>query len=152
VRLIVEKTKRPQPDLTPMIDVVFLLIIFFMVATELKKVDLDRAIRLAEAEHVRTGYDTSASPIVVNVLSGEKPTDAQVRIGGADVSWAELDRMLDVETRLAGLTRDGVSPVRVLIRPDRDAPFVGLQRVMSACAQRKIVAVTIAAEKIDRSQ
>ena len=150
MRMLAIQPERPEVDFTPMIDVVFNLIIFFMVATELKKVDVDQRVRLARAENARTGVEATASPLVINVVPGGAGRDARLMIGGREIGWDEFVRLMEVETRLAGLTREGLSPLRVLIRPDEDAPFAGVQRVMNECARRKIVQVSIAAEKVDR--
>ena len=80
--------EQPSLNLTPMIDVVFLLIIFFMVAT--KFAELERDIELELPEVASASALTSApKQRVVSVQAG-----GQLRLDGEDVSLGMLKRQL----------------------------------------------------------
>ena len=66
--LKVQQDEQPQLNLTPMIDVLFLLIIFFMVATTFG--DLERNMELQVPEVAEAGDSVRpAKPLVINVFA-----------------------------------------------------------------------------------
>jgi len=99
-------------DLTPMIDVVFLLIVFFMATAQfakLTKADIDLPQEQGETER-----STATSSVVVNVsASGELIVD------GDAYSMDRVVAMVRVELNRAG---GDAGQVDLLIRADRSAP------------------------------
>ena len=99
-------------DLTPMIDVVFLLIVFFMATAQfakLTKADIDLPKEQGETER-----STATSSVVVNVsASGELIVD------GDAYSMDRVVAMVQVELNRS---QGDASQVDLLIRADRNAP------------------------------
>jgi len=96
-------------DITAMIDVVFLLIIFFMATAQfarMTRAQLDLPREKGEEERQR-----SAPALVINVLA-----DGSWVVGGRTVSSTTLRSMLAAEVE-----QTGAEAVRVLIRADHRA-------------------------------
>lgn len=106
-----------------MIDVVFLLIIFFLVSSHLAKQENSVALDLPVAD---TGVDSSLQPetIVVNVLRS-----GVWQIGGVDVEDAILPAML---LRRLEATRE---PLRLKIRTDKTVPYKRLEPILRGAAE-----------------
>ncbi len=105
-------------NMTPMIDVVFLLIIFFLVSSHLAKQENSVALELPEAA---SGLDDSVNrdTLVVNVL----PT-GRWQIGGVDV---------DEQAIPAGFRRRIIAsaePIRLKIRTDRNVPYKRIEPLL----------------------
>lgn len=118
-------------NLTPMIDVVFLLLIFFLAATTFAREEVELDLRLPEAS---TGTPGGAGKkLLINVLA-----DGRLSVDGREVSMEALRQKLT-----AAGQRD--RELAVLVRGDRQAQFgVGLQ-VLDACRLAKIQKVDFAA-------
>jgi biopolymer transport protein ExbD len=115
-----EPAKHVSIDMTPMIDMVFLLLIFFLVATTFHQAEREMQIALPEAA---TAGPISATlrEIVVNV-------DAQGRIF---VSRRELD-----PPALQAMIADAVKTnpdQKVAVRGDRQTPYANVVSVLDVC-------------------
>lgn len=106
----------PAFDMTPMIDVTFQLIIFFMLVMDmsssqfqpLKQPSARHAVKLVEPDEV-----------VVSVTA-----DGRLNVFGKTVGDDALEAMLEAHRR----SRRGDFPI--LVRADKSAPFEALQKVM----------------------
>lgn len=110
-------------DMTPMIDVVMLLIIFFMLTSrfgDLRRTEIDLPRQPGEREASRR------EPALIIDLRG----DGRTLVDSREVSITELERLARVG--LAGATVS--EPFEVLIRPDRNAPARHLDAVLSRLA------------------
>jgi biopolymer transport protein ExbD len=110
-------------DLTPMIDVVLQLIIFFMLTSkfgDLRRTEIDLPREPGEREVIRR------EPAMIIDLTG----DGRMLVDSREVSIVELERL--ARTGLASATE--AEPFDVLIRPDRNAPARDLDRVLSRLA------------------
>ncbi len=117
--------EQPTLNLTPMIDIVFLLIIFFMVGT--KFTELERKIELRVPEVADRGALTAAPQRrVVNVYR-----DGAVTLDKTPVTLDELTG------RLAA-ARGQYSDLGVLIRGDAQGEFQLVASVLNACKQAGI--------------
>ena len=123
-------------NMTPMIDVVFLLIIFFLVSSHLAQqetqVELALPISLTSVEP----QATSAPRVTINVLP-----DGQVLLGAAAVAPDELARRLAVERGRAG------ENLEVRIRGDRAVAYRFVEPILLACARSGVWNVTFAVIK-----
>ncbi len=112
--------EEPALNLTSMIDVVFLLLIFFMVATTF--LDPERQVELDLPEAAEAGAaPTTAEEIVVNVLQ-----DGRLSVGGTVVDEQGLRTAL----RQAAATNPDM---QVTIRGDRQTHHENVVKVMNAC-------------------
>ena len=117
--------EQPTLNLTPMIDIVFLLIIFFMVGTKFS--ELERKISLHVPQVSDTGALTDApEKKVINVHRDGRIT---------------LDRQVvtsDQLTRLLAAARHEYQGLGVLIRGDADGPFQKVATALNACRRAGI--------------
>jgi len=107
-------------NLTPMIDVVFLLLIFFMVATTFLDPEREIEIELPGAESATT-LDKELDEIVINVME-----DGSILLSGSAVAADEL-----VWTLKRAARKDPATPVS--IRGDRRVAHEVIVRVLDAC-------------------
>lgn len=118
-------------DLTPMIDVVFLLLIFFLAATTFANDEVELDLRLPAASSGQRGQGDA--PLVVNVFA-----DGRLAVGGREVTFEALKQKLR-----AAADRDPEQAV--LVRGDQQAAFgLGVQ-VLDACRLAKLRKVDFAA-------
>ena len=110
-------------DLTPMIDVVLQLIIFFMLTSkfgDLRRTEIDLPRQPGERETAKR------EPALIIDIAGE----GRFLVDSREVSLVELERL--ARTGIAGATDS--QPFDVLIRPDRNAPARELDAVLSRLA------------------
>ncbi len=117
--------EQPSLNLTPMIDIVFLLIIFFMVGTKFS--ELERKIGLRIPEVTDRGALTAAPDRkVVNVYR-----DGRIELDQQPVGLDLLrDRLADARRQYAELG--------VLVRGDGLGPYQNVAAVLNACKQAGI--------------
>lgn len=113
-------------DLTPMIDVVFLLIIFFMVATSFGD-DQEHDIELELPEVATASAMTSAPKQRVVTVESE----GQIRLDGDAVTLAKLTQ------RLAA-ARSEYPELSVVIRGDAAVQFQHVAASLAACKEAKV--------------
>jgi len=117
--------EQPTLNLTPMIDVVFLLIIFFMVGT--KFTELERKIGLSVPQVTSSGALTDApEKKTVNVYS-----DGTVTLERQPVTVAQLTSRLNA-------ARSEYADLGVLIRGDQTTPHGTMAQVYNACTEAGI--------------
>jgi biopolymer transport protein ExbD len=118
-------------DLTPMIDVVMLLIIFFLVTSQFSR-SIRTPIRLPEQAGSDERRETEGA-IVVDLLA-----DGSLRVEGEEVT-------LDVFAAMVGSEAAGRGKADpVLIRPDRDARAAHLNRLTRRLTEQGVSAYRIA--------
>lgn len=121
-------------DMTPMIDCVFLLLIFFMCAATMSKVDLIPEVQLPVAPKAAVPEDLRGRG-VVNILpvgtvtgTGESVTEERPFLVYGDL----LD---DAGLQKAISARRNEDPeLRVYMRIDRNADFALVRRAIRSCA------------------
>ena len=90
-------------ELTPMIDVVFLLIVFFLVATTFHRLERELSVVVPRSETGESG-EKGPDPIVVNVLE-----DGRLVVEGNALDLPQLEsllvRQVDREPRTKALIR-----------------------------------------------
>ena len=129
--------EQPSLNLTSMMDVVFLLIIFFMVGT--KFTDVDRTIGLTVPE-VNEGGALTAAPEkkVVNVFA-----DGQITLDRQPVTVEQLLAELKAE-------REQYPDLGVLVRGDAGAPFQNVAQVLATCREAGVGELGISVRIADR--
>ncbi len=118
-----EEEPSVEVQLTPLIDCVFLLLIFFLVSSQLKKVEKRLDVKLPDAQVVKT-YKATPDIISVGVTArGNLYVNARpVGAGGL------LDAL-----RAAKAARPGC---RVVLDGDVHAPFRAVVQALDACAMQ----------------
>jgi len=120
-------------NMTPIIDVVFLLIIFFLVSSHLAQQEVQLDLDLPTATTGGPPAMRSPTRVTVNVLA-----DGQVLLGSDPVNVEQLGRRLQYVRRQAG------SDLEVRLRSDRHVPYRHVELVLVSCAQNGIWNVTFA--------
>jgi biopolymer transport protein ExbD len=171
----VDETPEAEIDMTPMIDIVFLLIIFFMVVSDIAALDMeeltlpfaDRATKPAE------NLDPIENPpLTINVPVGksvdkEEFADNTVKISGRAyfigkgdplAGMMRLEEFLKIEAEAAAredppADNPGLrsSKLRVLVRADQDTQFKNVQAVFDACQKNSIYKTVLGANKDEPS-
>ena len=129
--LKVEAPEEPTMNMTPMIDVVLLLVIFFMVGTQFSETESEYDIELPTvsiAQPLTGGPDA----ITVNV-----ERDGSYRLGDRRVSRAELER----ELRAA---RERFARQAVIVRGDGQGLYQHVMTVLDLCRRAQISNVQLA--------
>lgn len=123
-------TAPPDPDMTPMIDMTFQLIAFFMVLLNFGEAEQDARIKLPSSQLAKPPEAALESPLVLQLTS-----DDQVILGGELLSIAELSRPLRAERRFLEL--NGLKPedANVILRADADSRTGVVQEVMQQCQE-----------------
>lgn len=117
--------EQPQLNLTSMIDVVFLLIIFFMVTTTFDQ--MERNIEVAVPEVPQAGAASPPrGPLVVSVFA-----DGRLELDGQMVTLEELTSQLAAARAERG-------DVSVVIRGDAACAFQDVATTLGACREADI--------------
>jgi biopolymer transport protein ExbD len=146
-------TEDITPNLIPMIDIMFLLLLFFMLGADMGQRELED-VTLPKADAVKDTPHTEKEEnrLTINVYhryANEVTCDAyrkrtvcrepghwRVGIRGNDYAdFARLgDRLKQEAVKFPDPAKPSVSARRVMIRADASAPFGLVQRTMNACA------------------
>ena len=133
-----DDTSDVELNLTPMIDVVFNLIVFFMLISDLASKELD-AVTLPRAEKSTPDVPEDDLRVIVNVGKAEGwagSGDVRIRVGGRELTLGALRDLLVRRAEMDRATPLGPSEVPVLIRCDADVRWREVQWVIQACAER----------------
>jgi len=135
-----KRQEEPDLNITPLIDVVFLLLIFFMVSTTFDR-ELELKIQLPEA---------SGETKPVEQKNIEITVDAQGRyfINKQQVVNTQLETLKAALKKTAGDQTD----VPLIISADGQAPHQSVIRVMDVARQLGLVQITFAVQKSASSE
>jgi biopolymer transport protein ExbD len=125
---------RPEMDMTPMIDIVFLLIIFFMTVTQVSKLNKEQL----ELPKLKGSEDQKPSVLTVNVTQ-----DEEIVISGRKLSLDDLIALLNRELRRVG---DNPQMLSIVIRADQRGRSGGVSGVVRVLKRLSILKVRIAVE------
>jgi biopolymer transport protein ExbD len=119
-----KRKEQPTEDfaMTPMIDMVFLLLVFFMCVSSLAQADKKLKLDLPESAESKVPEDLTGRGVVSVDGNG------RVYLGATPV---ELDGLTDA-VRVELARRPGL---RVLVRAERSVAFRDIKRVLKACAE-----------------
>jgi biopolymer transport protein ExbD len=131
---------RAEPNLTPLLDVVFQLITFFMLVINFTRDNFDARIKLPVAGSARPQDDASKlaeERLVLNVDSqGHLIFNGQVLTADQATQKIKLEAQIARANikALKGKVEQGEKlPARVVIRADRDTQFSSLFSLISTC-------------------
>jgi len=127
MRLPINDTEAEGLNLTPLIDVVFLLLIFFLVATHFEQDEKELAIRIPDVYKARP---LSSGPLetVVNINA-----DGEYIVLGKTISEPQLRTMIGA---MANKNPADLSTIQV--RTDMDARVRFAMAVVGMCEERNI--------------
>jgi biopolymer transport protein ExbD len=129
-----------EMDMTPMIDITFQLIIFFLVANDLTRKETEE-LKLPQAVHGTVDEAREKDlRVIINIMKPDNPADPpqipDVKVKGKSYDLQDLTRYM---RSMADLKRENDGPgapsaIYVLIRADRETPWQNVQYVMQVCA------------------
>jgi len=132
VNLRQSRSDEPEVNLTPLIDVVFILLIFFMVSTTFQK-ESQVKIELPQA----TGEPVEDYKELLEIVID---ADGHYFIDQQQVVNTELDTLKRAIQKYLGKQTD----LPVVIRADRRTPYESVVRAMDATAQLGLVKMSLA--------
>ena len=132
------KKKYPdaQLDMTPMIDVVFQLIIFFVTTVDMESTAIDPKIRLAMSPNGPVEEKKDPRTVVVDVN-----TEGDISIMHTQLSEGQLLNILNKARNESGQSTP------VVIRGDLGAKHEAIKRVMDVCGRAGLWKIRFAALK-----
>lgn len=123
----------PQINLTPMIDVVFNLLIFFMLATRFADMERQFDVQLPTASSAQP-LTSPPDEIIVNVFP-----DGRIVVSQQTLTLAQLEaRLKAAHARYADQ--------QVLIRGDGQGAYQNIMDVLAACHSAQIVNFSLATQ------
>jgi len=126
-----------KPNLTPVLDMVFQLITFFMLVANFKAAAFDRSLTLPVVGSARPVEVQGERHIVLNI-----DKEGDLRVYGRSMPIKEYinTEMMVLALEQRRINADFVEgdelPVTVVIRADRATPFAKLNRVIRACQEK----------------
>lgn len=124
-----------EGDLTPMIDVTFQLIAFFMLLINFSEVDRAEEIMLPSSILAKPPETRPDYQVILNLNP-----DGSIKFEGLEVEKIEFMTSI-LEREIASAKREGVSPdqVAVIIRAHEAAPTGLVQKLIKQCQQQELV-------------
>lgn len=131
--------ERPVIQMAPLIDIIFLLLIFFMSASIYYQLETEISIKVPTAEE---SSDTSRTPgeIIINIRK-----DGTVVVNQRQLEHEDLKKMLNRISKL-------YSGQPVIIRADRNTYHKDVIKVLDICAGAEIWNVSFATMKEEDSK
>ncbi|MEY3023116.1 MAG: hypothetical protein RIS86_2314 [Planctomycetota bacterium] len=130
--------RRPKSlvDMTPMIDIVFQLLIFFLVTAQMAEATRAQLDLPKEAGEEAT--DSDKAGLTINVLA-----DGSVVVADETLSEAALDRAIEAAIDAAG----GADMLKPLVRADRNCDAERLNEVFRRLSSHGLAAIRLATER-----
>jgi biopolymer transport protein ExbD len=120
-------------NITPLIDIVFLLIIFFLVASHFVRSETLEAVELPDATQHEETENEAAKRLVVTITA-----DRKLHVAGKVVDLQTVEQMI-----FAG-RQDEQDNFEIHIRSDKTVPYRDIQPIMLACARAGVTSVKFA--------
>ncbi|MGD9720389.1 MAG: ExbD/TolR family protein [Pirellulales bacterium] len=127
-----------EPNLTPLLDMVFQLITFFMLVINFKGAQLDMNLKLPVIGSARP-IDTKGQQdlLVLNIdANGQLTVYGAPRDIDSYIAGEAQASLLAARRRNPEIQDGDELPTTVVIRADRSTPFHLLNRVIQACQER----------------
>ena len=122
--------------MTPLIDIVFQLLIFFLVTAQMAEVT--RAQLDLPKEKGEEAGDSDKAGLTINVLA-----DGSVVVADETLSEAALDRAIEAAIDAAG----GADMLKPLVRADRNCDAERLNEVFRRLSSHGLAAIRLATER-----
>mgnify|MGYP001328114401 CR=1 FL=1 len=114
------KDEGPSVEMTPIIDMVFMLLIFFLVATTFHQVEREMQIALPEAQ-ASGPISMSLREVIINVTA-----EGEIILGGQKISGEVL------QSRIQEAVKANPEQ-KVTVRGDRRTAYAAIVRVLDIC-------------------
>ena len=132
-------------NMTPMIDIIFNLIIFFMLVSQFQQLEIEDVV-LPPAEAAKVMDYSQYRNVVINIVNPDSP---QVIVMGRTYTMPELTDHL----KMLHESAEG-RQMNVILRADADVPYEDVARVMLAAGKARIQGwwITTEIEKKDKDE
>ncbi len=152
--MALERATVQEMDLTPLADMVFNLLIFFVLVAEIGGLDVEKMnLPFASQANKPEGGQRVNKLLIFNVIQpAQESTEATIRFRGKALAGDTLTNMLRLEALSAPTEKDKesgleLSTLEVLIRGDADIQYGYVQKVMMLCMKEKIWKTSVGALK-----
>ncbi len=136
-----------EGDMTPMIDMTFQLIAFFMVLINFTDADQNQRIRLPSSELAKPADSPLETPITLQLTS-----KGTVLFSAEEVPVEGLKPLLLRERQiLAAIPGKSVGKATIIIRADREAKTGLVQKVIKACQESGFERFALRAKQQERN-
>jgi biopolymer transport protein ExbD len=130
-------------DMSPMIDLTFLLLVFFMVSSHLITVQIDKRVNPPTATNSQVAKD-AAGRVVVNILAdGTIWAQDKIELTSTESITAYVDEAR-VRFEEAGI------PTRLNLRADEEVDTRIIKRVVQAAAEAGVVEVIFGSYAVEK--
>jgi biopolymer transport protein ExbD len=121
---------KAEADLTPMIDMVFQLIAFFMVLINFSQSEQNDRVQLPDSELAKPAEDKLEFPIVLHLTA-----EGTVVIGGDEFAVESMRVPLSREITVLGLEKKTAADANIVIRGHRDVAGGRVQDLIERCQE-----------------
>ena len=149
MRITTKKKSMAEGDMTPMIDMVFQLIAFFMVLINFSEVEQDQRINLPLSELAKPPEVAYEKPITLQMTADE---GIILNAGGADLlTLDELRIALKREAQIIRAAGDDVrmADVTVIVRADKQARTGAVQEMIEAAQEAEFETFALRGQQSD---
>jgi biopolymer transport protein ExbD len=129
-------------DMTPMIDMTFQLIAFFMVLINFSEADQDERIKLPTSALAKPPDGPMESPVTIQMAA-----NGNVLFGGEEVDLPGLRRYLIRERDLLLLNNKTAADATVVIRADASTATGKVQELVQLCQEEQFEKFTLRAKE-----
>ena len=128
-----KKVDLAEGDLTPMIDMVFQLIAFFMVLINFAQTESNDRVKLPSSQLVKPPEGPLEFPIILHVAQ-----DGEIILGGDDYTAETLRVGLQKEIAVIKAEGKTVEDANVVIRAHKDTAAGDVQEVIRVAQEQKL--------------
>lgn len=134
MRVKSKKIDLAEGDLTPMIDMTFQLIAFFMVLINFAQTESNDRVKLPSSQLVKPPEVALEFPIILHIAQ-----DGEIILGGDDYTAETL--RIGLQRELAVIKAEGksVDDANVVIRAHKDAAAGDVQEVIRVAQEQKLI-------------
>ena len=129
-----------EMDMTPMIDIVFQLIAFFMLITNFEQTQADERVKLPSDQLAMPLEVARVKQLTLNIgfirdKDGNRRSEAFVFYAGENIPVLNMGKSLNKEARLYKQEGTDIKDVTVVFRADKETPTGLVQELMSLSQQ-----------------
>lgn len=134
MRVASKKPTMAEGDMTPMIDMVFQLIAFFMVLINFSESEANERVVLPNSQLVKPPEVPLEFPIILHIAQ-----DGEVILGGETYTAETLRIGLSRELAVIAAEKKSPADANVIIRAHKDSAAGDVQEVISAAQKQELV-------------
>ncbi len=130
-----EESAIAEVDMTPMIDIVFQLIAFFMVITNFEQTQADERVKLPKDQLARPAEVVNPNDMVLNIgyirdEQGDNISGPHLFYAGTRYNMDEVPRILKREAKLLRDIDKDPLLITVILRADKETPTGDIQEII----------------------